>query len=343
MRVLTEIPGVLAAVGAPGGSDGGGSAGEGGNLLERLSRFESLGDFFGSRLFANLLATAVLIVVGAFLLRLLSRWLGKAVGARWTEGRGALVRKAVYYVGWVIIALTVLSQLGFKLTAVLGAAGVLGIAIGFAAQTSISNVISGIFLITEKPFKAGDMIQVGETLGIVLSIDLLSIKIRSFDNKFIRIPNETLIKTQVTNFSRHPIRRVDLMIGVAYKEDVERVHKVLMEIARDHPLALQEPEPLIFCWAFNTSSVDLLFVVWAAKDDWLTLKDALMRNIKKRFDEEGIEIPFPHLSLYAGSATKPLPVQLPPEALAALAAHGGGTAKAPGGGAKRAAPGKSKG
>lgn len=312
---------LLLAAEPAGGAPAAPAGGEPRNILERLASFESLGDFLASRLFGNLLATLVLIVAGALVLRYLSRWLGKAVGLRWSESRGALVRKAVYYTGWVLIALTVLSQLGFRLTAVLGAAGILGIAVGFAAQTSISNVISGIFLVTEKPFKAGDMIQVGETLGIVLSIDLLSIKIRSFDNKFIRIPNETLIKTQVTNFSRHPIRRVDLMIGVAYKEDVERVHRILMEIARDHPLALQEPEPLIFCWDFNKSSVDLLFVVWAAKDDWLTLKDALMRNIKRRFDEEGVEIPFPHVSLYAGSATGAFPVRLAPESLAALGAR----------------------
>jgi small-conductance mechanosensitive channel len=273
------------------------------------------------------LPAALIAVVGGAVLAVFSRWAGKTVGKRWSAGRGALVRKALFYGGWSILVLAVLNQLGFKLTAVLGAAGIAGVAVGFAAQTSLSNVISGVFLLTEKPFKAGDMIQIGDTMGICLSVDLLSVKLRTFDNKFVRIPNESLIRTQVTNYSRFPIRRVDLLIGVAYKEDVERVKSLLLAIAREHPLALNEPEPLCFCWNFNTSSVDLLFVVWATGSDFLTLKDALLVTIKKRFDEEGIEIPFPHLSLYTGSATGPLPVELGPESLAAVAGGGRKTRK----------------
>jgi small-conductance mechanosensitive channel len=270
----------------------------------------------------TLLPAAVMAVAGGVGLAVLSRWAGRAVSKHWSERRGALARKVVLYAGWVLLALAVFNQLGFKLTAVLGAAGVVGIAVGFAAQTSLSNVISGLFLTTEKPFTAGDMVQVGDTLGVVMSVDLLSVKMRTFDNKFVRIPNETLVKTQVTNYSRFPIRRVDLLIGIAYKEDVDRVKALLLDIAREHPLALNEPEPLCFCWSFNTSSVDLLFVVWAAKDDWLALKDALMVNIKKRFDEEGVEIPFPHLSLYTGEASKPLPLELSAETLARLGGGG---------------------
>ena len=288
---------------------------------------EGLTDLLSWGKIAPFVYALILIAVGGVMLGLLSKWAGRSVAKYWSRGHGAVIRKAILYCGWALLVLAVLGQLGFKLTAVLGAAGVAGLAVGFAAQSSLSNVISGIFLATERPFKAGDMIQVGETLGVVLSIDLLSVKLRTFDNKFVRIPNETLVKTQVTNFSRFPIRRVDLLLGVAYKEDVERVRSLLLEIARDNPLALQEPEPLCFCWNFNTSSVDLLFVVWAAKDDWLTLKDELLRAIKRRFDEEGIEIPFPHVSLYAGEATKPLSVDLAPETLDALRDAGAGRQK----------------
>jgi len=269
------------------------------------------------------LYAAIVLLIGAVLVSMLGRWTGRTVGRRFSDERGALARKLILYTGWVIIVLTVLGQMGVKLTAILAAAGVAGIAIGFAAQTSLSNVISGIFLAVERPFKVGNMVQVGDTLGMILSVDLLSVKLRMFDNRFVRIPNETFIKEKVINYSRFPIRRVDLMIGVAYKEDVERVRQVLFDVAREHPLALQEPEPLCFCWNFNTSSVDLLFVVWAAQADWLTLKSELLTNIKKRFDAEGIEIPFPHLSLYTGSVSKPLPVDLTKESVARLQALAG--------------------
>lgn len=276
------------------------------------------------------IATAVLIVlIGGLVIRLVGRTADRAASRRWTPERGSLVRKIIVYTGWVIIVLTVLAQLGVKLTAILAAAGVAGIAIGFAAQTSLSNVISGIFLSIERPFKVGNMIQIGDTLGMVLSVDLLSVKMRMFDNRFVRIPNETFIKEKVINYSRFPIRRVDLMIGVAYKEDVERVREVLFDVAHQHPLALEEPEPLCFCWNFNTSSVDLLFVVWAVQDDWLTLKSELLTNIKKRFDQEGIEIPFPHLSFYPGSAARPVPIELTPETVSRLQGASGGDAGRP--------------
>jgi small-conductance mechanosensitive channel len=266
----------------------------------------------------------LMVIVGALLISLASRAAGRTVEKRWNEDAGALLRKVIFYTCWVVLILAVLNQLGVKLTAILAAAGVAGIAIGFAAQTSLSNVISGIFLAIERPFKAGDMIQVGDTLGMVLAVDLLSVKLRMFDNRFVRIPNENIIKGQVTNYSRFPIRRVDLMIGVAYKEDIGRVREILLDEARKHPLALLQPEPLCFCWQFNTSSIDLLFVVWGIKDDYLTIKSEMLMNIKKRFDEEGIEIPFPHLSLYTGSATKPMPVDLSDESLAQLRDAGKG-------------------
>ncbi|MFO7898197.1 MAG: mechanosensitive ion channel family protein [Planctomycetota bacterium] len=276
------------------------------------------------------IAAAVLVVlIGGLVIRLLGRTADRAASRRWTPERGSLVRKIIVYTGWVILVLTVLAQLGVRLTAILAAAGVAGIAVGFAAQTSLSNVISGIFLSIERPFKVGNMIQIGDTLGMVLSVDLLSVKMRMFDNRFVRIPNETFIKEKVINYSRFPIRRVDLMIGVAYKEDVERVRQVLFDVAHQHPLALEEPEPLCFCWNFNTSSVDLLFVIWAVQDDWLTLKSELLTNIKKRFDQEGIEIPFSHLSLYPGSAARPLPIDLTPETVSRLQAASRGDAGGP--------------
>ena len=119
-----------------------------------------------------------------------------------------------------MFCVSALRELGFKLSVLLGAAGVLTVAVGFASQTSASNIISGLFLLGERPFSVGDVIRVGSTTGEVLSIDLLSAKLRTFENLFVRIPNETLIKSEVTNLSRLPVRRLDLKIGIAYKEEV---------------------------------------------------------------------------------------------------------------------------
>jgi small-conductance mechanosensitive channel len=180
-------------------------------------------------------------------------------------------------------------------------------------------VISGFFLMGEQPFVVGDVIQVGGTTGAVLSIDTLSVKLRTFDNKFVRIPNESLIKSEVTNVTRFPIRRVDLPVGIAYKEDVERATEILLDCADRNPHALMEPQPVVFIDGFGDSSVNLRLGVWATREEFLVLKNQMLAQVKRRFDDEGIEIPFPHRTLYSGAITEPLPIRV----------VGGGSAGAP--------------
>nr|NIR50050.1 mechanosensitive ion channel [candidate division KSB1 bacterium]NIT72389.1 mechanosensitive ion channel [candidate division KSB1 bacterium]NIV07204.1 mechanosensitive ion channel [candidate division Zixibacteria bacterium]NIX72069.1 mechanosensitive ion channel [candidate division KSB1 bacterium] len=104
--------------------------------------------------------------------------------------------------------------------------------------------------------------------------------------------------------------RIDVRVSVAYKEDIARVREVLQDVAQKNPLCLQEPEPLFIFSGFGNSSIDLTFAVWAVREDWLKVKNQIYEQIKKRFDEEGIEIPFPHLSFYTGLASKPLPIEI---------------------------------
>ncbi|MEJ2634215.1 MAG: mechanosensitive ion channel family protein, partial [Calditrichia bacterium] len=263
--------------------------------------------YFTPEKLASLMRIGFLLFIILPSVLLLSKWVGKYAAKKLSPQQGMVFRKLFLYAGVVIIGFSLVSEMGFQITHLLGAAGILGIAIGFASQTSVSNVISGLFLIAEKPFEINDVIVVGDTTGQVLSIDMLSIKLRTFDNKFVRIPNETIVKSQVTNITRFPIRRMDLDIGIAYKEDVARVRKVLLEIARENPLCLNEPEPMVIFSGFGNSSVDLTFLIWAAKSDWIKVKNSIMEEVKRRFDEEKIEIPFPHLSLYSGTATQPMP------------------------------------
>lgn len=251
-----------------------------------------------------------LVLIGIPVVYLISKASRRYLTRRFSAQQGMITGKMIKYGGLVIIFIMVLRELGFELAPLLGAAGIVGIAIGFASQTSVSNVISGLFLIAEQPFVVGDVIRAGSTTGQVLSIDILSIKLRTFDNQFVRIPNETILKSEVVNITRFPIRRADLMVSVAYKEDLGQVKQILKEIARQHPLCLQEPEPLIIFEAFGASSIDLKFAVWATKEDWLKVKNEIPEEIKRRFDAEGIEIPFPHLSIYTGSESKPLAVEI---------------------------------
>jgi small-conductance mechanosensitive channel len=257
-----------------------------------------------------LLRFSIIITVGLFVVVVLRRYIRKLVTEHYTEHYGILVSKLIYYVGIAIMFVSALHELGFKLGPLLGAAGVVGIAIAFAAQTTVSNLLSGFFLVAEKPFEIGDIISVNGNVGSVLSIDALSVKVRMFDNRYLRIPNETLLKSEMINVTRHPIRRVEFRISVAYKEDMDKVRKILFEVADQNPVALQEPSPALIFDSFASSSIDFIFNVWCIRAEFLDLRNTLYPDIKKRFDQEGIEIPFPHISIYKGEVTEPIPIRL---------------------------------
>lgn len=257
-----------------------------------------------------LLRAAIFLIVGVVVTLWLGKLMKKQVGKRYSAHVGLLASRFVIYTFMTLIIISFLKSLGFEVGALLGTAGVIGIAIGFASQTSVSNIISGLFLIGERPFDLNDIVSINDNTGVVISIDLLSVKLRTFDNRYVRIPNEMLIKTPFTNVTRFPIRRIDLKIGVAYKEDIKKVRAILMEIAKNEPDCLNYPEPMAIFNDFGSSSLDLLFYVWSTKQNWVKVKNALMDAIKERFDEEGIEIPFPHISVYTGSVTDPMPIKI---------------------------------
>jgi small-conductance mechanosensitive channel len=250
------------------------------------------------------------VVVGLALIYIISIIVGRLVRAKHSVHYGQLVRKLIFYTGASVILISMMLELGLDLTGLLATAGVLTLAIGFAAQTSLSNLISGLFLIGEKPFKIGDLIRVEGTLGVVESIDLLSIKIRTLDNLFVRFPNETMIKSPVTTVTRYPIRRMDLDISVSYKEDIKQVLEILRELATSNSYALEEPEPLILFNSFGESALEFKFGLWFEKSNYLKLRNSILTEIKERFDKEGIEIPYPQLTINGAESAEPLQVDL---------------------------------
>ncbi|MDR1929214.1 MAG: mechanosensitive ion channel family protein, partial [Treponema sp.] len=156
---------------------------------------------------AGIVFTAALILLAFSIIRYS---LGKFLKGKISARRVVTARKAARYTGFAIALLYIFKSAGIDITAILGAAGVAGIVLGFAAQTSVSSLISGFFLMSEKPFTRGDTVKVGDITGIVLSADFLSVKLKTLDNLFVRIPNETLIKSNLINVTRFPIRRLDL-------------------------------------------------------------------------------------------------------------------------------------
>lgn len=271
---------------------------------------DTLQGFLDTERALGLVRAAVLLIVGVLAGRLAGGGLARLMGSHIDDHQQMVLRRLAFYVLFGLFAASALVELGFEVGVLLGAGGIIAIGIGFASQTSASNLISGLFLLGERPFAVGDVIQVSGTTGEVLSIDLLSVKLRTFDNLFVRIPNETMIKSEITNIRRFPIRRYDLQVGVAYKEDLRTVRDVLMEVADKNPLCLEEPKPLIIFQGYGDSGINLQFSVWSKTENYLDLRNSLSLEIKETFDEKGIEIPFPHRTIYTGSVTESFPISV---------------------------------
>lgn len=267
-----------------------------------------LSTFFSSETIDKFIRILFILTVGISSIHVISFMVKRSLRKQLSRQRMMLISRTIVYTGYIGIVFIVIRELNYDLTALFGAAGVVGIVIGVASQTSIGNIISGLFLVSEKSFELGDVVRLGDKSGTVYSIDLLSIKIRTFDNLLIRIPNQTVISTELINVTRFPVRRLDFLIGVAYKEDLRKVKTVLENVARNNPLCLEEPEPVIIFKDFGASSIDLTFGVWFEKSNYTAVKNSVFIEVKEAFEREGIEIPFPQVRLYSQDTGNPVSV-----------------------------------
>ncbi len=249
---------------------------------------------------------ALILITGVLLSRLVR---GRIPGLFQRLGLATYVGIGRVTASWLVIGLSLaaaLQQLGFDLSIFLGAAGVLSVAVGFASQTSFSNVISGLFLAMERTFEVGDVIRVGGTTGEVLSVDLLSVKLRTFDNLFVRIPNESLVKGEITNISRFPIRRADFVLDMPHGEDLDKVRGLLMALVEQQPLAMVEPPAIFQVLGSNDLGVQVQFSVWAARQHFLEMRTEMQIAIRRSFAAAGVRPPFPRrILLHEGGPEEP--------------------------------------
>lgn len=272
-----------------------------------LETFAFLAQLADPSLWWAIVRAAIYLVVGAVLARVV-RFALQRMLTTLASGQRVLVARIASYAVLTLFLISALRQFGFDFTVLLGAAGIVTVAVGFASQTSASNLISGMFLVVERAVQPGDVITVGGRTGEVIAVDLLSTKLRTFDNLLVRIPNETMVKSEIVSLNRFPIRRVDITVGVAYDSDLGVVQKTLFDVAQRNPLCLDEPGPLLIANGFGASSIDYQLSVWAKSENFLTLRNAITREVKEAFDAAGIEIPFPQRTLQPASV--PLSVRL---------------------------------
>lgn len=200
----------------------------------------------------------------------------------------------VFWALRIVLFVTVISKLGIETSSFVAILGAAGLAIGLSLQGSLSNFAGGILIILFKPFRLGDFIEAQGVLGTVKDIKIFSTIITSPDNKQIVIPNATLSNGVITNYSANGIRRVDLIISVDYKTDLQLAKTILENVLDSIPEVLAEPKYIVLINELATSSIDFIVRPYTSIDDFLKVKSDVLEKTKKAFDAEGIEIPYPH-------------------------------------------------
>ncbi len=241
---------------------------------------------------------AAIIGVAVVIAILIRYWLRRSLRPKVPPHVYAGIEKVVVY-GIILIGIAAaLSPFGVQLSGLLMVGGFASIVVGFAAQTVFANFFSGLLLYIERPFKIGDPIKVLDYVGRVEDISMMSTKIRTWDGVLVRIPNEKLMNSDISNYSKSVARRIDIPIGISYKSDIEKAREVLRKMLEEHPLVLVYPPPKVYVVDYSDSAIVLKLRCWVPTSLWFETYMELVAKVKETLDEAGIEIPFPQLDLH---------------------------------------------
>ncbi|MFA7092573.1 MAG: mechanosensitive ion channel domain-containing protein [Arcobacteraceae bacterium] len=207
-------------------------------------------------------------------------------------------KNVMYYAFLIVVILTALEQVGVQTTSFLAILGAAGLAIGLALKDSLSNFASGVMIVFFKPFKLGDSVTAGGVSGTVTEIHLFNTEFKTGDNQKILVPNASITSGSIINVNAHPKRRVDLIIGVSYNDDIKKVKEILLAILTSHEKILQEEANKVAVSELAASSVDFAVQAWVNTPDYGEVRSYLIESIKIRFDEEGISIPYPQTDVH---------------------------------------------
>ncbi|USZ50903.1 mechanosensitive ion channel family protein [Halomonas sp. DN3] len=264
--------------------------------VEALIEFAST---TGLQFLINLVAAAAIFIIG--------RWVAKAVHRVVVKGmqRADVEPLLVKFLGNILYALLLtfvilaaISRIGIQTASLIAVIGAAGLAVGLALQGSLANFAAGVMVIIFRPYRIGDYVEAGGVSGTVEDVQIISTELSTPDNRKIIVPNGQMMSGAVVNYSAHATRRVDLTVGVGYDDDIDTVRRVLESVVADDPRVLSEPAPNIRMNAMGDSAITWIVRPWVQASDYWDVYWEMTEEIKRRFDREGISIPFPQRDVH---------------------------------------------
>ncbi len=262
------------------------------DLVDRLAAHVML---YGLKIVAALL----IFLIGKWLARKLSQLVLSVMERRDLDAAlRHFASSLVYYGLLVLVVISALGQLGIQTASLAAVIAAAGLAIGLAMQGSLSNFAAGFLLLVFRPFRIGDYVELAGTAGTVEKILIFTTELKTPDNKKVIIPNSAITASNIINYSANATRRLDLVIGISYDDDIDRARDAIHAVLCDDDRVLADPAPFVAVSALADSSVNFVVRPWVKSADYWALHCALTENIKKRFDAEGITIPYPQRDVH---------------------------------------------
>ena len=254
---------------------------------------------YASEYSLKLLAAIVVLLVGRWLSRKISHLLARVLEKnKIDQTLIGFLENITYYALMVLVLIAAAGQLGINTTSFLTIVGAAGLAVGLALKDSLSNFASGVMLVLFRPFKVGDLVEAGGVKGKVVGINIFNTVLNTADNQRIIVPNSSITSNVITNVNANPIRRIDLVAGIGYEDDIAKARQVLEGIVQAEARVLKDPAPTIAVSELADSSVNFVVRPWVNTGDYWDVYFALTEQIKIRFDEESISIPYPQQDLH---------------------------------------------
>ena len=254
---------------------------------------------FATGLFINIISATVVLVAGIWAAKLIKKLVVSIMEKKEIEPMLISFASSITYIALIaFVIIAALGQLGIQTTSFIAIIGAAGLAIGLSLQASLSNFASGVMIIFFRPFKVGDFVEAGGVSGVVEGIQIFSTQMRTGDNKAIIVPNSSITNSNITNYSAKDERRVDLVFGIGYDDDIKQAKKVLQDIVKKEKRILKDPEPVIAVSELADSSVNFVVRPWVKTEDYWGVYFDLTEAVKLRFDKEGISIPYPQQDVH---------------------------------------------